>query len=317
MRRPTAFSQRSPIRRVTVVVIALVAGLALGAGPAPAAGLAPTPLNVSVSNTNGNVTSLTADCTSGPLTETRRITGSQSVSAGLFSSLPSQLAFDLPVSVGGTQAALRGDDGRVTLTNARGTLTLKLTSGSCAAPSMSYNGTTVSGTGTWTVLPDAAPGNSYRQAIGSGTFSIVNTGISVGGGRPWTLNLMGSVDPLQPTIAVTHRAFWGGPFAYLSRTLSVEYRIRNTGPGDAFGVVLNDAATSSPGVTRIGPVPQAVGSVPAGSERSVVVRYRVCGIAAIGCRFTANVQLTVADALDAGGPASFPRTVQVPVVPVP
>ncbi|MFE4261338.1 hypothetical protein [Streptomyces sp. NPDC056883] len=316
MRRPTALDPRSPIRRVAVVVIALVAGLALAAGPAPAAGLAPTPLSISASNANGTVASLAPDCTSGPLTETRRITGSQAVPAGLFSSLPSQLAFDLPVNLSAAQAALRGNDGRVTLTNARGTLTLALSAGSCAAPTLAHAGPAISGAGTWTVVADSTPGNSYRQTTGSGTFNL-NMDLSVGTGRPWALNLLGSADPLQPTIALTHRAFWGGPFAYLSRTLSVEYRIRNTGPGDAFGVVLNDAATSSPGVTRIGPVPQAVGSVPAGSERSVVVRYRVCGIASIGCRFTADVQLTVADALDAGGPASFQRTVQVPISPVP
>ncbi|MDD9382131.1 hypothetical protein M8Z33_36920 [Streptomyces sp. ZAF1911] len=317
MRRPTALDPRSPIRRLAVVVTALVAGLALAAGPAPAAVLAPTPLNISVSNADGTVTSLAPDCTSGPLTETRRITGSQSVSAGLFSSLPGRLAFDLPVNLGATQASLRGNDGRVTLTNTRGTLTLALSSGSCAMPTLAHSGSAISGVGTWTVVSDTTPGNSYRQSAGSGTFNLVAVESSVGTGRLWTLNLLGSADPLQPTIAVTHRAFWGGPFAYLSRTLSVEYRIRNTGPGDAFGVVLNDAATSSPGVTRIGPVPQAVGSVPAGSERSVVVRYRVCGIASIGCRFTADVQLTVADALDSGGPASFQRTVQVPVTPVP
>lgn len=315
MRRPTALAPRSLFRRTVVVVIALVAGLALGAAPAPAAGLAPQPLNVSVSAANGTVTALAADCTSGPLTATRRITGSQSVPAGVFSSLPGQLAFDLPVSVGATQAALRGTDGRVTLTNARGTLTLALSSGSCAAPSLSYDGVKVSGPGTWTVVADTTPGNSYRGATGSGTFGIVGTDVTVGGGRLWKLNLMGSVDVLQPTLAVTHRAFWGGPFNYLSRTLSVEYRIRNTGPGDAFDVVLNDAATSSPGVTRLGPVPQAVGALPAGSERGVVVRYRVCSIAAIGCRFTSDIQLTVADALDAGGPVSFQRTVQVPITP--
>ncbi|MGW6710339.1 hypothetical protein ACWGDE_36360 [Streptomyces sp. NPDC054956] len=317
MRRPTALDPRSPIRRVAVVLIVLLAGLALGAGPAPAAALAPTPLVLTASHVNGNVTSLAADCTSGPLTETRRITGSQSVPAGQFSSLPGRLAFDLPVSIGGAHAALRGNDGRVTLTNARGTLTLALSSGSCATPTLSYDGFTIGGTGTWTVLSDSTPGNSYRQATGSGTFRILDAGISIGAGQPWTLQLSGSVNPLQPAVTVTHRAFWGSPFNYLSRTLGVEYRIRNTGPGDAFGVVLDDADTSSAGVTRIGPVPQAVGAVPAGSERSVVVRYRVCGIAVIGCRFTADVRLAVADALDAGGPASFPRTVQVPVLPVP
>lgn len=296
--------------------MALLAGLVLGAAPATAAGLAPQPLSVSASNTNASVTSTGSDCTSGPLTETRRVTGSQSVPAGVFSSLPSQLAFDLPVLVGPTQAALRGSDARVTLTNARGTLTLALSSGSCAAPSLFNNGTNVSGSGTWTVVADTTAGNSYRQATGSGTFTL-STGIAVGGGGAWTLQLLGTVGVLQPTLAVTHRAFWGGPFNYLSRTLSVEYRIRNTGPGDAFGVALTDALPTTPGVTRLGPVPQTVGAVPAGTEKAVVVRYRVCGIAAIGCRFTADVQLHVADALDAGGAVSVQRTVQVPVSPVP
>ncbi|MER5763079.1 hypothetical protein [Streptomyces sp. NPDC002082] len=316
MRRPTAPIPRSAVRRAAVVLIALLAGLVVMAPPAGAQGLAPYPLNVIVGSASGAVTS-GPGCSSGPLTETRRLTGSTSLSAGFFSGLPSQLGIDLPFRVGGTQAALDAADARVTLTNARGTLTLALQSGSCAAPGLSYNGTAVFGSGTWTVVPDATTTNAYRGAMGSGTFSIPAANVTVGTGKPWQLALSGSVTVLQPQLAVTHRTFWGGPFNYLSRTLSVEYRIRNNGPGDAFGVVLNDAATSSPGVTRIGPVPQAVGSVPAGSERSVVVRYRVCGIASIGCRFTADVQLTVADALDSGGPASFQRTVQVPITPVP
>ncbi|MFE2310064.1 hypothetical protein, partial [Streptomyces sp. NPDC059411] len=263
MRRSTAPHPRSPIRRAAVVVIALLAGLVLGAAPAPAAGFAPQSLNVSVSNTNGNVTSVGSDCTSGPLAETRRVTGSQSVPAGVFSSLPSQLSFDIPVLLGATQAALRGTDARVTLTNARGSLTLALSSGSCAFPSMFNSGTNVSGSGTWTVVADTTPGNSYRQTTGSGTFNL-NTGIAVGAGGAWTLQLFGTVSVLQPALTVTHRAFWGGPFNYLSRTLSVEYRIRNTGPGDAFDVALTDALPTTPAVTRLGPVPPTVGAGGAG-----------------------------------------------------
>ncbi|MEV6951931.1 hypothetical protein [Streptomyces sp. NPDC051183] len=316
MRRPTAPMPRSAVRRAAVVLIALLAGLVVMAPPAGAQGLAPYPLNVLVGSANGAVAS-SPGCTSGPLTETRRLTGSAGLSAGVFSALPSQLGIDLPFRVGGTQAALDSADARVTLTNARGTLTLALQSGSCAAPGLSYNGTAVFGTGTWTVVPDATTTNAYRGATGSGTFSILAANVTVGTGKPWQLSLSGSITVLQPQLAVTHRAFWGGPFNYLSRNLAVEYRIRNTGPGDAFGVVLTDALPTGSGVTRIGPVPQAVGAVPAGTEKRVVVRYRVCGIAVINCRFTADVQVLRTDALDVGGTESFPRTVQVPLTPVP
>ncbi|MFE2311544.1 hypothetical protein [Streptomyces sp. NPDC059411] len=80
---------------------------------------------------------------------------------------------------------------------------------------------------------------------------------------------------------------------------------------------MTDDRQPTPAVPRLGPGPLSVGAVPAGTEKGVVVRYRVCGIAVIGCRFTANVQLHVADALDAGGAVSVQRTVQVPVSPVP
>ncbi|MFD9334874.1 hypothetical protein ACFWBF_10775 [Streptomyces sp. NPDC060028] len=316
MRRPTASIPRSAARRAAVVLTALLAGLVVMAPPAGAESLAPHPLNVNASSANGVVTS-GPGCSSGPLTDTRRLTGSSALSAGVFSALPSQLGIDLPFRVGGTQAVLESTDARVTLTNARGTLTLALQSGSCAAPGLSYSGTSVTGSGTWTVVPDATTTNAYRGATGSGTFAIPAAAVSVGTGKAWQLALSGSITVLQPQLAVTHRAYWGGPLNYLSRTLGVEYRIRNTGPGDAFGVVLTDALPAGSGVTRIGPVPQAVGALAAGAEKQVVVRYRVCGLLVLNCRFTADVQVLRTDALDDGGTESFPRTVQVPLLPVP
>lgn len=118
------------------------------------------------------------------------------------------------------------------LTNARGTLTLALSAGDCTTPGLSCNGTTVTGSGTWTVVPDTAPANAYRGASGSGSFTLASDAVP-GTGRLWSLNLTGNVTVLKPQVSVTQRAYRGGLGNYLMRTLSVEYRICNTGTGDA------------------------------------------------------------------------------------
>ncbi|RSS40460.1 hypothetical protein EF912_32260 [Streptomyces sp. WAC07061] len=318
MRAPTAAASpaRSAVRRTAVVVTALLAGVAVTTAPAGAAGRVPDPLNVSASSAAGVVTGAPA-CPSGPLTDGRLLTGSASLNPGVFSSLPSQLGVSLPFRVGAPQAALPGDDARVALSNARGTLTLALEAGTCSSPTLSYNGTTVTGSGTWTVIPDSTTANAYRGATGTGSFTVT-ADATPGTGKLWSLDLTGPVSLLQPQVAVTHRAYWGGLGNYLSRTLSVEYRIRNTGSGDAFNVKLLDAPPTGPGITRLGPVPQTVGSIRSGATASVVVRYRVCGIAVVGCRFTADTQTSLTDALD-GNPhtETVPVTVQVPIAPLP
>ncbi|MEU9718775.1 hypothetical protein [Streptomyces sp. NPDC047976] len=318
MRAPTAAasSARSAVRRTAVVVIALLAGVAVVTAPAGAAGRAPDPLNVSGASANGVVTGAPA-CPAGPLTDGRLLGGNATLAPGVFSSLDSLLSVSLPFRVGGTQAALSGPDAQVALANARGALTLALSAGDCASPGLSYGGTTVTGGGTWTVVPDSTPTNAYRGAGGSGSFTIT-ADVAPGTGKSWSLNLTGNVNLLQPQLAVTHRAYWGGLGNYLSRTLSVEYRIRNTGSGDAFNVKLLDALPAGSGITRLGPVPQTVGSIRSGATASVVVRYRVCGIAVVGCRFTANTQTSLTDALDGNlHTEAVPVTVQVPVTPLP
>lgn len=65
-------------------------------------------------------------------------------------------------------------------------------------------------------------------------------------------------------------------------------------------------------------MPQTVGPIPAGGSAPVVVRYRVCAIAVVGCRFTASTQTFLTDALDGYGHTEVvPVTVQVPITPFP
>lgn len=316
MRATTAPRPRSALRRTAVVLTLLLAALVpTAAVPAGAAGRAPDPLGVNASGSTGVVTG-SAGCPSGPLTDTRQLTGGAALNPGVFSSLASQLDVSLPFRVGAASAALPGD-GQVVLSNARGSLTLALTAGSCTSPGLTYNGTTVSGSGTWSVVPNSTPGNAYRGASGTGSFTVTSDA-TTGTGRLWSLNLTGNLSILQPQVAVTQRAYWGGIGNYVTRTLSVEFRIRNTGPGDAFGVELTDALPTGPGTTRLGPVPQTVGAIPAGGSVPVVVRYRVCGLAVVGCRFTAATRTFLTDALDANGHTeTVPVSVQVPLAPVP
>lgn len=316
MRGTTAARTGSPVRRAAVVLIALMAALAPMTAPAGAEVRAPDPLNVSGSGTAGVVTS-GPGCPSGPLTATRQVTGGTPLNPGVFSSPASLLSVSLPFRVGATGAALPDGEGRVTLANTRGSLTLALTAGSCDGPVLSYDGTRVTGSGSWTVAPDADTANAYRGASGTGSFTLTSD-VATGTGRQWSLNLTGNVSLLQPQVAVTRRAYWGGVGNFLSRTLSVEFRIRNSGTGDAFGVTLVDALPTGSGITRLGPVPQTVGAIPAGGSAAVVVRYRVCGIGVVGCHFTAATQTFLTDALDANAHTeTVPVAVQVPVTPVP
>ncbi|MFD0357325.1 hypothetical protein ACFVHW_26830 [Streptomyces sp. NPDC127110] len=318
MRAPTAVvpHARSAARRTAVAAMALLAAVAVTAAPARAAGRVPDPLNVTGSSAAGEVGS-DSGCSSGPLTDGRLFLGSASLAPGQFSSLAAQMGVSLPFRVGAGQAALPEDDTRVVLVNPRGTLTLALKAGTCSSPTLALGGSTVSGTGTWTVVPDSTPANAYRGASGTGSFNVT-ADVTLGSGRSWSLSLTDSVSLLQPQVAVTHRAYWGGLGNYLSRTLSVEYRIRNTGSGDAFNVKLLDALPTGSGITRLGPVPQTVGSIRSGATASVVVRYRVCGIAVVGCRFTANTQTSLTDALDGNlHTEAVPVTVQVPIAPLP
>ncbi|GIG60079.1 hypothetical protein Lfu02_44510 [Longispora fulva] len=312
--------------RVTRVRLWMFAAGVLLAGQgmlaSPAAALAAHPLSINTSAANGTVVGTSMDCPSGTLDLTRHFTAGASLASGAFSSLTGQESVDLQVLTGTTQAALRGTDSRVTLTNARGSVVLALSAGSCASPTLMLSGDTVKGNGTWTVVTDNTATNAYRGATGAGTFAL-NADLGAGAANPWTLALSGFITVEQPDVTVSTRARWGNlGLDYTSRILTVEYRIANAGPGDAFGVKLLDAAPTPASVVELGPLPQTLGTVRAGRTATALVRYRLplgsppCAVLVLGCRFTTAPQVAVADALDDGGTQSSQVQVVAPLLPV-
>lgn len=164
----------------------------------------------------------------------------------------------------------------VLIENTRGALTLALASGSgaCGENSLEFNGTTASGSGTWSAKDGAG---SYRQATGSGNFSVTAT-VAPGADNPFQITLSGSISVLDPSVGVELvGASWDRGSESGPHDATVTYRLTNTGPGDSFGVRVVDSTTE-------------------------------------GCVFDTTLYVEMPDALD--HPATFSALVHV-VVPTP
>jgi hypothetical protein len=197
---------------------------------------------------------------------------STTVPGGVLSSLSGYLRANLdvqhdgvepPVGVVTNDAFLLGNTSHATFSNQRGTVQLELSSGTCAAPTLPFDGTNVSGTGTWVIDPTSS-GNtgSYRQASGSGTFTL-SARVGPGAANPWSLVLNGNVAVLEPSLSISVvNTYWGNlGLDYAQRNVSVTYQVTNAGPGDSFGDTLTATSSSTPGVTPLGPTPQALAGV--------------------------------------------------------
>lgn len=231
-----------------------------------------------------------------------------------------------PLSGPAARAFLQGTDSHVTLSNQRGSVQLRLASGSCAAPTLAFDGFTVSGGGTWTIDPASTTG-SYRQATGTGTFALT-LGVAPGADNPWSLDLTGNDDftVLQPGLKVELiTSYWGNlGVDYLTRRPTVVYRITNTGPGDTFAPVLTGATSSTTGVSTLGSVPQNLPDLAAGQSTTVAVRYQLgllgpCALVILGCRFDTTLAVSLPDVLDraATPPPSATVRVRTPDLPPP
>jgi hypothetical protein len=207
--------------------------------------------------------------------------------------------------------------------NVRGAAKLRLNSGSCATPSLNFNGSNASGGGAWSIPANGGSG-AYRNIIGSGTFTLTNAEVNPGADNALSLRLLGTVQVLQPTLRVeVVRAYWGGLGTdYLTRRVTVVYKITNDGPGDAFGAVF--AATSSPsaGVTPVGFQPKNIGDLPVGDTATIQARYQLgllapCALIILNCPFNATVGIHWTDALDVATPQSRTVSTKAPNFPPP
>jgi hypothetical protein len=309
----------------------------LGVAVAVPSGAAPQPLTYTASGTNGvgSIVDPGLPCSQGGQGNYHDFLLTTAIPGGVVSSLTGNLRANLNVQHDGVEppvgpvtnnAFLLGNTSHATFSNQRGTLQLQLSSGSCKTPTLPFDGTTATatGTGTWAIDPTSS-GNtgSYRQASGTGTFTL-SAGVGPGAANPWSLALNGSVSVLEPSLAVSVvSTFWGNlGLDYAARIVSVTYQVTNTGPGDAFGVSLTSAVSPTAGVIPFGPIPQSLGDIASGASTDVTVSYQLgllqpCTLVILGCSFATTLGANMPDALDVPATYKASASVTAPNLPPP
>ena len=238
----------------------------------------------------------------------------------------------------GPNAFLLGEESHASLINKRGTIKVRLSSGTCADPTLLFDGTTVNGGGGWTI---GATSGSYRgaTAIGGG-FTITDTDVVPGADNPFALKLNGFINILKPSLKVevvgTYWGFMGVDYAL--RRVTVIYKITNTGPGDAFGVQLASATSPTNGAKALGPVPQKLGDLLNGESDTFRVQYSLsvvqakivagttivgnatlepCQVVILNCKFRSVLGVSMPDALDRATTYNATVDATAPVLPPP
>ena len=218
----------------------------------------------------------------------------------------------------GRTAFLVGEQSLATVVTDRGTIRLALASGSCAYPSLTFDGATFVGPGRWRI---ASATGAYRAATGSGDVTVSGT-VEPGADNRLDLSLTnGSLTVLQPSLQVTVAStYWGGLGTdYLTRRPTVVYRIKNVGPGDSYGARLMGITTPTAGVTILGPTTAVLGDLPAGESRTVPVRFQLGPLSPcvliLACAFSTAVQVDLPNALDVANPKIAAVRATAPLLP--
>jgi hypothetical protein len=222
----------------------------------------------------------------------------------------------------GNTAFLQGNESHVSILNQRGSVKLRLISGTCAAPTLTFNGSNASGAGT--IQLDSGTG-AYRDIGVTGTFNIGNAEVNPGGDNALSLSLNGQFTLPDPSLKVeVLRTYWGGLGTdYLTRRVTVQYRITNTGPGDAFGATLQSSSSPTAGVSPLGPTPQPLFDLPSGASQVVQVRYQFslltgpCQLILFNCQFNSTLTVNMPDALDGAHVLSATVPAKAPALPPP
>ena len=321
------------------VLVALVVGTGATGQPFAAGGLPPVPpvpLDVDVSGANGagHIETPGRTCAEGGQGAYWNYDYSAALAAGAFSQQPGDLRLHValhsdqvrfpgslsPTPAGPPRAFLQGDDSHASLANSRGTVKLRLRSGTCDEPSLSFDGISSAGTGTWEI---ASGQGSYREATGSGTFALT-AAVAPGADNPFTLALDGQINVLQPALQVeVIETYWGSLGTdYLTRRVTVAYRITNTGPGDAFGGKVLKITSSTPGVAPLGGTNLRLGDLQPGESEVVQVRFQLgllgpCQLVILGCNFSTTTEVDWSDALDVVRHPSMTTPAKAPTLPPP
>jgi len=257
------------IRRI--LPAALTIALALIGSSAGAA-----PIGIAASGSNGESTPPPGPPTGQPCMpeDATTFVASDALAPGELAAPPGSLGLSLGILPDGGSAFLLPDQSFVSLSNQRGTIRLQLTSGSCGSPTLSYDGSSASGSATWSVDPAGTAG-SYREATGSGTGTFT-AGLTPGTTNPWSLNLNGAIEVLQPSVTASLlESTWAHQPKHTSgKVATVTYLVTNEGPGDAFGSMLLDAQAPG-GVVPVDFQPAALGDLAAGETTEVVIRWEI------------------------------------------
>lgn len=247
-------------------------------------------------------------------------------------------------------AFLLPDATHIGLSNARGTVKLRLASGDCGgrtrpAPTLDFDGTTASvdhddEIATWEIVSRTG---SYRLAEGSGWFDL-SVDVSPGADNPWNLLLSGSIAVLQPRLHVAvAETYWGRDGVdYAKRQVAVAYDVTNVGAGDAYGVLLDTATSPTPGAsliaiiingdnilidgnTPVGTFPRSLGDLASGERTQVTLKWQLplpagnppCGAVILDCEFDTTLGFTLPDALDVATSPSSTVHAKAPHLPPP
>lgn len=343
--------RRGSTRRVLAAVAVAATALLPGSDASAGTGT-PQPLDITVQGANGTgrISAPGRPCSEGGDGASFHYGYRSALPAGRFSALPAELRLNLDVHGEGQgapqisydDAFLLAEESAATLANERGTVRLTLSSGTCSAPTLAFDGakaedaTPSDPTGTWRVQTSTG---SYRGATGTGTFSLSRADVAPGADNPFSFTMNGNLAVLQPNLTVAPVAsYWGFLGAdYLLRRVTVVFRVTNTGgaavTGDAFDVRLGAVSASpasAPGTTTLsgvkvlGPVVQRLGDLVPGQSEDIRVRYELglapdepCALVVLSCSFDTALTLESRDALDVEGTVSHTVRAVAPDFPPP
>jgi hypothetical protein len=317
-------------------VLLAVAPLAVLAAPDAGASTKPVALRLQAVDGSGNSTTPGRSCADGGAGASWHYDYGTKVAPGGFSQLDSESRVHLDLHsdtqryqnasgayAAGSTAFLQGQESHASLLNQRGSVKLRLSSGTCAAPTLAFNGSNATGAGTWTV--DSGSG-AYRDVAGSGTFVLNNAEVNPGADNALDLALNGSLTIPDPALQVeVVSTYWGSLGTdYLTRRATVVFKVTNTGQGDAFNVAVQSVSSPTQGVT---PVPSAFPmrllDLPAGTSQTFQVRYQFsllagpCKLVLLACAFQASATVDLPDAFDVPHVLTGTASTKAPTLPPP
>ena len=176
-------------------------------------------------------------------------------------------------------AFLLGDESTASLLNDRGTVRLRLsTGGGCGDSTVNFDGDQATTVAAPAISGRSSPAPAPTRVRAARAPSRLVADVAPGADNPFDLDLDGSLTVRQPTLDVeVAGTFWGNlGLDYVTRRVSVTYRITNTGPGHAFGARLTGDGAADRRRRRHRPGAAGRSATSCRASRSyVTVRYQL------------------------------------------